>query len=137
LVEVSGWVRDLDPLLDSAAALIAPLRYGAGMKGKVTQSLAVGLPVVTTQVGAEGLDAVDGEHLLSGVTARELAEQTVRLLRDPALWQRLSSRGQRLVAARCSPELISARVGELLDLATARSAARQADRAQPASLLDA
>jgi GT2 family glycosyltransferase/SAM-dependent methyltransferase len=137
LVEVSGWVRDLDPLLDSAAALIAPLRYGAGMKGKVTQSLAVGLPVVTTQVGAEGLDAVDGEHLLIGVNARELAEQTVRLLRDPALWQRLSSSGQRLVAARCSPELISARVGELLDLATARSAARQADRAQPASLLDA
>ncbi len=56
-VEVTGWVEDLEPLIDVARVMVAPLRYGAGMKGKVTQSLAAGLPVVTTPIGAEGLDA--------------------------------------------------------------------------------
>ena len=63
-VRVAGWVPDLDPLLDRARAMVAPLTYGAGLKGKVTQALAAGLPVVTTPVGAEGLDAVDGEQML-------------------------------------------------------------------------
>ena len=56
-VEITGWVEDLQPLIDGARAMAAPLRYGAGMKGKVTQSLGAGLPVVTTPTGAEGLGA--------------------------------------------------------------------------------
>ncbi len=54
-VDVRGWVAELEPLLDAARALVAPVRFGAGMKGKVTQGLAAGLPIVTTPVGAEGL----------------------------------------------------------------------------------
>ena len=65
-VEVAGWVPDVGPLFDAARAMVAPLSYGAGLKGKVTQSLADGLPVVTTPIGAEGLNAVDGEQLLIG-----------------------------------------------------------------------
>jgi GT2 family glycosyltransferase/SAM-dependent methyltransferase len=137
LVEVTGWVRDLDPLLDSSIAMLAPLRYGAGMKGKVTQSLAAGLPVVTTPIGAEGLGAVDAEHLLIGNSAEQLAAATVRLLGDPVLWQKLSGQGQALLEARCSPELVAGRIRELLAFADARSALRKADRRQPATLLDA
>ncbi|HWX87480.1 MAG TPA: glycosyltransferase, partial [Solirubrobacteraceae bacterium] len=59
LVDVTGWIEDLKPLLDNARLMVAPLRYGAGLKGKVTQALAVGLPVVTTPIGAEGIEDPD------------------------------------------------------------------------------
>jgi GT2 family glycosyltransferase/SAM-dependent methyltransferase len=114
LVDVTGWVQDLDPLLSSSSALVAPLSYGAGLKGKVTQALAEGLPVVTTSIGAEGLDAVDGEHLLIGEHPTELAERVTRVLKDAELWQRLSRSGQQLVAERCSPSVTSERLGQLL-----------------------
>jgi glycosyltransferase involved in cell wall biosynthesis len=113
-VDVAGWVPDVESTLDHARALVAPLTYGAGLKGKVTQALACGLPVVTTPVGAEGLDAVDEEHMLIGETPTSLAERVVRLLRDDELWLRLSRSGQRLAAQQCSPELMSRRLEELL-----------------------
>jgi glycosyltransferase involved in cell wall biosynthesis len=114
-VEVPGWVPDLDSVLDSARALVAPLTYGAGLKGKVTQALAHGLPVVTTPIGAEGLDAVDGEDMMIGESSEELAARIVRVLRDDGLWNRLSAEGQRLVSQRCSPEVMRERLRLLLD----------------------
>ena len=115
-VEIAGWVPDLDSVLDSTRALVAPLPYGAGLKGKVTQALACGLPVVTTPVGAEGLDALDGEHMLIAETPEGLAERVVDVLRDDELWQRLSSAGVELARERCSPRLMSSRLGEVLEL---------------------
>jgi GT2 family glycosyltransferase/glycosyltransferase involved in cell wall biosynthesis len=115
LVDVRGWVPDLEPVLASARAMVAPLTYGAGLKGKVTQALAYGLPVVTTPIGAEGLDAVDGEHMLIGETPEELADRVVRVLCDDESWHRLSSAGQRLIGERCSPELMRERLSHLLD----------------------
>jgi len=113
-VEVGGWVQDLEPILNRARALLAPLTYGAGLKGKVTQALAEGLPVVTTPVGAEGLDAIDGEQLLIGQTPAELAERAVQILRDDELWTRLSAAGQQLAAERCSPGVMADRLRELV-----------------------
>ncbi len=114
-VDVTGWVEDLQPLLDGARLMLAPLRYGAGMKGKITQALSVGLPVVTTPIGAEGLDGHEEECMLIGDGPRELAAQTIRAYRDEELWRRLSSAGQELILARCSTQVISERLGELLD----------------------
>ncbi|MEA2159343.1 MAG: hypothetical protein QOD66_1723 [Solirubrobacteraceae bacterium] len=113
-VEIAGWVQDLEPILNRARALLAPLTYGAGLKGKVTQALAEGLPVVTTPVGAEGLDATDGVELLIGQTPAELAERAIRILRDDELWTRLSEAGQGLAAERCSPGLMADRLRELV-----------------------
>jgi glycosyltransferase involved in cell wall biosynthesis len=118
-VDIMGWVPDIDPLLDSARALVAPLSYGAGLKGKVTQALAVGLPVVTTPIGAEGLDAQDGEHLLIGDDDAELAAAVIRVVRDADLWERLSRSGQQLAAERCSPSVMDERLQQLLLGATA------------------
>ncbi len=123
-VGVEGWVADLDSLIDTSAALVAPLRYGAGLKGKVTQALAAGLPVVTTPIGAEGLAAVDGEQLLIGTTPQELADRVVRVLADAELWRALSRNGQALAAAQCSPALMTERLSELLTLAPRRPTAR-------------
>ena len=74
-----GWVDDLDPLLDASLAMLAPLRFGAGVKGKVGRALAAGLPVVTTSVGAEGLGLDDGRDALIRETPRGLAEACVEL----------------------------------------------------------
>jgi GT2 family glycosyltransferase/SAM-dependent methyltransferase/glycosyltransferase involved in cell wall biosynthesis len=104
-VHVAGWVEDLAPLLDGSRAMVAPLRYGAGMKGKVTQSLAAGLPVVTSSIGAEGLDAVAGQHLLLGDDPDALTARIVELCRDDELWATLSEGGRALVERCCSPSV--------------------------------
>jgi O-antigen biosynthesis protein len=113
-VDVRGWVAELEPLLDAARVLVAPVRFGAGMKGKVTQGLAAGLPIVTTPVGAEGLDASDGEQMLIGETAEALAERILRVVEDDALWRSLSQHGQELITAKCSREVLDERLREML-----------------------
>jgi glycosyltransferase involved in cell wall biosynthesis len=113
-VDITGWVQDIGPMLDRARAMVAPLTYGAGLKGKVTQALAAGLPVVTTPVGAEGLEATDGQHMLIGQDSTMLAERVVRVLRDDELWGRLSIEGQRLAGERCSPALVKAGLADLM-----------------------
>ncbi len=85
-----------------------------GVKGKITQGMAAGLPVVTTPVGAEGLEGLDDENMLIGDATEALAERIVRVAEDDALWQALSRGGQRLVAANCSLEVLDERMRELL-----------------------
>ncbi len=114
-VDVAGWVEDLGPLLRRSRVMVAPIVYGAGLKGKVTQSLAAGLPVVTTPVGAEGLGVEDGDRLLVGATDDDLAARTIAVLRDNELWTSLSRGGQQLVAEHCSPAHMRDSLAELLD----------------------
>ncbi len=114
LVDVLGWVDDLDPLLQQTRLMVVPLDYGAGLKGKITQALAVGLPVVTTPIGAEGFENA-ADCMLVADTSRALAEHVIRAYTDESLWQGLSSAGQALVAEQCSPEVISKRLGQLLE----------------------
>ena len=114
-VDVTGWVKDLQPLLERSRLMAAPLRFGAGLKGKITQCLAVGLPVVTTAVGAEGLDARDGETMLIADDPGAIAERIIGVYRDDDLWNRLSVAGQAVVSNACSPELVAAQMRLLLD----------------------
>ena len=125
-VTVAGWVPDLEPLLRGARATVAPLRFGAGMKGKITQSLAAGLPVVTSTVGAEGLHATPGEHLLVADQPEEFAAEVLRVCRDDDLWRRLSASGQELAEEGWSRAAMKRHLEELLDTAerwTARNPA--------------
>ena len=89
-IEVTGYVDDLAPYFESCRVFVAPLRYGAGVKGKVVQSMAHGVPVVTTAIGAEGLDLVDGENALIADDPREFADKVVLLCSDETLWYKLS-----------------------------------------------
>jgi GT2 family glycosyltransferase/glycosyltransferase involved in cell wall biosynthesis/SAM-dependent methyltransferase len=118
LVDVTGWVEDLQPLLDSSRLMVAPIRYGAGMKGKITQALAAGLPVVTTPVGAEGLEGHDKECLLVAEDPQELADHALRVYRDEELWLSLSRAGQELITERCSTEVVAERLSQLLSCTT-------------------
>jgi O-antigen biosynthesis protein len=113
-VDIRGWVEDLEPILSSSRTMVVPVRFGAGVKGEITQGLAAGLPVVTTRLGAEGLHARDGENMLIGDDAEALAERIVRVVDDDALWQSLSQRGRELAASRCSLDVLDARLREVL-----------------------
>jgi GT2 family glycosyltransferase/ubiquinone/menaquinone biosynthesis C-methylase UbiE len=92
-VVIEGFVEDLKPLLDSMRLSVAPLRYGAGVKGKVGTALANGLPTVVTPIAAEGMSIVDGEQVLIAETPQEIVDAVVRLYGDSTLWAHLSKQG--------------------------------------------
>ncbi|MCJ7439409.1 MAG: glycosyltransferase [Acidimicrobiia bacterium] len=112
-VEVIGWVEDLTPLHESARVFVAPLRFGAGMKGKIGESLAHGLPVVTTSVGAEGF-GVEESGLVVADDARAFADAVVALYREPDQWARAASAGRNLIATRFSIDATRTRIIEVL-----------------------
>jgi glycosyltransferase involved in cell wall biosynthesis len=85
-----GFVADAAPLFDACRVFVAPLRYGAGMKGKIGHSMSHGLPVVTTTVGAEGLALTHGVDALLADSADAFAEAVVRLYVDDDLWRRMA-----------------------------------------------
>jgi GT2 family glycosyltransferase len=92
-VEFHGYVKDLQPWLDGCRLAVAPLRYGAGVKGKVNLSMSHGQPVVVTPMAVEGLYARDGEDVLVAESAQDFAAAVVRLYRDEPLWNRLAAAG--------------------------------------------
>ena len=96
-VEVTGPVADVRPHLLAATVFVAPVRFGTGMRGKTLEALAMGRPVVTTSVGAEGLGATSGRHLLVADRAADIAAAIVRLLDDAALAADLGRGGRALV----------------------------------------
>jgi GT2 family glycosyltransferase len=115
-VIVTGYVPDARPLFESARAFVAPLRFGAGMKGKVVQAISYGLPTVTTPVGAEGIGLKDGSSALIRETAADFAEGVLRVYSDEALWTEMSNECRR-VAQLFSPEAVRASVAEALQAA--------------------
>jgi glycosyltransferase involved in cell wall biosynthesis len=92
-VIIVGFVEDLNPLLDKIRVSIAPLRYGAGIKGKIGSAMAVGLPVVATSLAAEGMSLTDGENVLIEDDAKAFADAVAKLYQDEALWNRISQNG--------------------------------------------
>ena len=113
-VEVLGWVPDLRPVYDRVRVFVAPLRFGAGMRGKLCESMSHGLPVVTSTVGAEGMGLVPGSHALIADTPEDFAAEVVRLYNDGALWSTLASEGRALVAERYSPAAVGSRLRQVL-----------------------
>ena len=78
--------------------MVAPLRYGAGAKGKVASSLAHGAPCVCSPIAAEGMGLVDGETVVIADTPQSFAEKVVRLYNDERHWTELSERGFALIS---------------------------------------
>ncbi len=92
-LSLHGYVPDVTPYFAGCRLSVAPLRYGAGVKGKINQSLAHGLPVVATSQAAEGMYLVDGDSVLIADTARDFADAILRLYTQAPLWERLSAAG--------------------------------------------
>ena len=102
-VEVTGFVTDTELLAFYGRARVAvvPLRMGAGMKGKVIEALHHGLPLVTTPVGAQGLEGLDAIACVSGEEA-VLARAMLELLQDDAAWRRAARAQQAYLEGRFS-----------------------------------
>jgi O-antigen biosynthesis protein len=98
---------------------VAPLRYGAGLKGKIGHAFAYRLPTITTSIGAEGFGIESGSDAIVADSAEAFAAAILAVYDDRALWERLSAG-----AARCvdqfSPERTKTRLAELLELAAQR-----------------
>lgn len=113
-VRVAGDVPDASEFFDRCRVFAAPLRYGAGMKGKIGQSMSLGLPLVTTSVGAEGMDLQNGETALLADDPQDFATAVIRLYRDETLWRKLSENGLRHVGSRFSTSVARAGLEQLL-----------------------
>jgi glycosyltransferase involved in cell wall biosynthesis len=97
---VMNWAEDALQVMSAARICLAPLRFGAGIKGKIVDAMLCGTPTVTTPIGAE---AMHGKHPWPGAvtrTAQEFADRAVQLYKDDALWTTAQSLGQRLLADR-------------------------------------
>ena len=98
-VRVTGYAADLAPYYRAADVLVAPLAAGGGTRIKLLEAFAHGLPVVTTAIGAAGLDVTSGVHLLIADSAAAMAEAAASVTADRALRQRLAAAGRRLVSS--------------------------------------
>jgi len=92
-VVVTGFVKDLSSYYQECKVMLAPLRYGAGVKGKITQSLAMGLPVVTTPIGVEGINLVDKQNCMVAEKPEDFANKATQVYTDKELWNKLSKNG--------------------------------------------
>ena len=110
---VTGFVEDVKPFFNQAKVFVAPLRYGAGMKGKIGQSMSLGLPVVTTPIGAEGMKVRNGRDALIGDEAGDIAEKVVNLYNDQSSWEDLSASGLRQME-KFSPSAVSDQIDRIL-----------------------
>jgi glycosyltransferase involved in cell wall biosynthesis len=103
-VEVLGFVENLDSVFDTCRLSVVPLRYGAGIKGKIGTSASYGVPCVSTIIGIEGMELRDGIEVLVADDPQRFAEQVVRLYTDKLLWERMSESSLSMVKERYSYE---------------------------------
>jgi glycosyltransferase involved in cell wall biosynthesis len=99
----TGRVADVRPFVHAADVCVIPLRTGGGTRLKVFEAMALGCPVVSTSVGAEGLPLVAGAHYVRADDGGDFAAAVLRLLRDADLRARLATAAREYVAANCSP----------------------------------
>jgi len=93
-IQVTGRVPAVQPHLEHASALVVPLRIGGGTRLKIVEALALGTPVVSTTIGAQGLGLAHEEHLLLADGAEQFAAATLRILADPQAAARMGERGR-------------------------------------------
>jgi GT2 family glycosyltransferase/glycosyltransferase involved in cell wall biosynthesis len=111
-IVVTGQVPRTEPFMDRARLMLAALRYGAGVKGKVVEAMRLGVPVVTTSVGAEGIGIVPDRDALIGETAAELAQHVLDLFGSEQRCAELSVAGAELVRRRFSRRAARTAAGE-------------------------
>ena len=114
-VNLVGYVQDLEPWLDRSRVMIVPLRAGSGMKGKIGSAMSRGLPVVTTLVGAEGMELRHEFDALVADTPRDFADSVIRLIRDDILWSDIASNAKATVMRTSSPQVVSGQLQQIME----------------------
>lgn len=125
-VTVTGTVDDIRPFVRKGAMFIVPLRIGGGSRLKILEALAMGKAVVSTTMGAEGLDVIDGETILLADEPERFVENIQRVLSDRSLAQRLGEAGRKLVEEQYGWAALADRLESfLLKLVNTRALVRQ------------
>jgi GT2 family glycosyltransferase/glycosyltransferase involved in cell wall biosynthesis len=114
---VAGYVPDVAPYFCGARISISPLRYGAGVKGKVNLAMSYGLPVVATPSSIEGMHLVPGDDVLVAESADAFADAIVRLYGDPVLWEALSAGGRDNIRRHFSRDVARSAITRLIAVA--------------------
>ena len=114
-VHFTGRLPDVKAAIGGSAVTVVPLQVGGGTRLKVLESLALGTPIVSTTLGADGLDVADGRHLLLADTPEAFANQVLRVLDDPTLAAQLSANGRALVGATYTWQAIGQRMLAIVD----------------------
>jgi GT2 family glycosyltransferase len=112
-ITFAGFAKDLLPHFEKARVFVAPMRYGAGVKGKIIEAMSYGLPVVTTSIGAEGLGCRNSEHLLVVDGKKEIAEAIITLYSDRPMWERLSIRSREFAADHFSQDAFRTKIASV------------------------
>ncbi|HEY8586946.1 MAG TPA: glycosyltransferase [Rhodanobacter sp.] len=114
-LEMHGRIADLTPWLDQCLATLAPLRFGAGVKGKINMSMSHGVPVIATTMAVEGMQLADGVNVLVADDAMAMVAAVRRLQDDATLWQQLSAGGLENVQQYFSAAAAAAVLRRVLD----------------------
>jgi len=113
-VFIEGYVEDVSPFLARCRLSVAPLRYGAGVKGKVNQSMSYGLPCVATRIAAEGIEAESGVEILVADGAEALAAGVVELYRNESLWRTIAEGSLRNIGRHFSVQVAEDNLAAIL-----------------------
>ncbi len=115
-VDLVGFVDDLGDVFDNVRLSVAPLRFGAGIKGKVVSSLSYGLPCVASSIAAEGMNLTEGVNILQSDDPEEFATLVYKAYCEEALWTNLSDAGLRFVHERHAIESFEQRLQEIVHI---------------------
>ncbi|MEP6820690.1 MAG: glycosyltransferase [bacterium] len=113
-VRIRGYVPNVEPYLRDARVFVAPLRFGAGIKGKVGEAMAHGIPVVTTSIGAEGFGLTHGLDVMIGDDPASFAEAIQQLYTQEGLWQRVVDNSRLRIKQHFTPEVIAETINRSL-----------------------
>jgi len=111
---IAGLQRDVRPFFDRVRLSIAPLRFGAGVKGKINQSMAFGVPVVATSLAVEGTGLRDREEILVADQPEDFARALIDVYESESLWNRISQGGLNKTRALYSTDVARAKLEFLL-----------------------
>jgi glycosyltransferase involved in cell wall biosynthesis len=106
-ISVTGFIPDLSEMYNSASVVVAPLRFGAGTQNKVLEAMAMGIPVVCSHIGFEGLGILDGEGAFMRMDKEGFAEQVCALLGDASLREITGRKGTEVISRKFSWETIA------------------------------
>ena len=99
-IEVTGYVKDIRECFSKASIVVVPLRIGGGTRLKILEAMAMGVPVISTSVGAEGLNLVHKQDILIADTPNQFAREVIQLCRDEVTQQRLAKNGRKLIESK-------------------------------------
>ena len=104
----------MERVFENIRLSVAPLRYGAGIKGKIGSSLCYGVPCIATPMAVEGMGLVSGKNVLVGETPEEFSDAVCQAYLNKEVWQRISEEGYQFALENYSVKAIRERVKNLL-----------------------